>query len=554
MFCMQCGNKLDNGDKFCRICGTPRADETDYQVPDASQVQVRQSDARDFVCEDETAANRKVAQPSEPAAARLVEPRGERAATRQEAQPAERATTRQEAQPAPERDAQSSTHPGANGAVPCAKLSRKKAYIAVAAVIAVLIAVAVGAVAMGGEVDSSISNAQGAPSVTDVESGSASADQVDDAASNSAASDADVASGDTSVFQEGDTASNDAVQPDNPAPGSSPSEPAEEEPPADRIQANGFSFELPEYWKGRVLCSDTGDGVAIYPDTQLGAVEGYELATLSLVSADEPENAGDYISHIAGRVRGDGVRVDVASKNWAAFYGGDWYRHPNYAGSSQEQEMAAALIDLSSGGLYNYDDVRAVAESATSDADATSPFNAIDVDFLAETLIPTVQIDDADACVGDGYSGNADAVDDDPAEADAENPDADGMNPGVSIQSEEDYEFIAKTMAMQMFTTAEETADGGMRWIGIGYGLELVKPGSAAAANDYWNDVRSHEYRNIATDATATTIDARHYQVQVTYETAMDTAGTNRRANIASVELWVDEHGWVEDIEVISLG
>ncbi|MDO4891463.1 MAG: hypothetical protein Q3963_08860, partial [Coriobacteriaceae bacterium] len=302
----------------------------------------------------------------------------------------------------------------------------------------------------------------------------------------------------------------------------------EEEPSADRIYADGFSFELPEYWKGKVVGGKIDGGVALYPDTAMGCVEGYELVKLTLVSADAPENAGDYISHVAGRVRGDGVRVDVASKNWPAFYGGDWYRHPNYAGSSQEQEMVAALIDLSSGGAYSYDDVRSAAQNATNDADAYAQFQGIDVDFLNETLIPTVKLDGAD--------------------------DASGGGAATASLSDEEYESIAQSFAIWMFSSAEDTGDGAMRWIGCDSALEFVKPGSDAEACEFWEDTTFHVYLRVGKEAKITkTAGPRHYEVEVVYESALDATGANRQANIATIEVGLDESGYVEDLEVVRL-
>lgn len=524
MYCTQCGNKLADGDERCWMCGAscaPLADDGPAVNPAANpQHSNERTPARAHRAPAVPSAHAHKT-PAAPAPHAHGAPTGSSANAH--GAPAAPAAHANGTPTAPSTHAHGaptgpSIHANGTAANPSAGRPNNIAPAALAAIAFVLVALLVWIVGFGGPASCSSDGGNTTSSAS-----STSAEKLN-ATDRSAPSDS---AADSSADQTApaDDASDSAGQAASSEGGANS---ADQAASADRIQANGFSFELPDYWKDKVICVDTEKGVAIYPDTTLGTVEGYELATLELVSNNTPENGGDYVTHIAGRVRGDGVRVDVVSRNWAAHYGGEWYRHPNYAGSSQEQELVAALIDLSSGGACGYGDVRSAAESATNDGDAWSQFSTVDVDFLNETLIPTVMIDGAD--------------------------DAPGGSANAASLSDSDFESIAQTFGQQMFSSAEETGDGAMRWIGCDIPLQSVAPGSAAEANSFWQDTKDGSYYRIAKESKVVQVlGPRHYQVEVVYEAALDATGVNRQANIATVEIWLDESGAVEDIEVIRL-
>ena len=101
---------------------------------------------------------------------------------------------------------------------------------------------------------------------------------------------------------------------------------------------------------------------------------------------------GDYISHVAAKVEGSNKTVVVHSTNWPAERVSFYFNNPNYAGSSQENELTSALVDLITGGTVSEDEARTAAARASSIADTTSLFASADIDFLESNLVPTITV------------------------------------------------------------------------------------------------------------------------------------------------------------------
>ena len=169
------------------------------------------------------------------------------------------------------------------------------------------------------------------------------------------------------------------------------------------IATDDFEFDLPEYWRGKVdyIVATNDEGMAsvtVYPITALTAnpstASEYRLATIEAVSPDSPaaRNMGDYISHVAAKVEGSNKTVVVHSTNWPAERVSFYFNNPNYAGSSQENELTSALVDLITGGTVSEDEARTAAARASSIADTTSLFASADIDFLESNLVPTITV------------------------------------------------------------------------------------------------------------------------------------------------------------------
>ena len=168
------------------------------------------------------------------------------------------------------------------------------------------------------------------------------------------------------------------------------------------IVTDDFEFDIPAYWQGRVDYNvDTNDEgksrVVVYPISGLtqdpGTAASYRLVTIEAVSSDSPAamNMGDYIGHIAGKVEAGDKTIVVRSTNWPAERLGFFFNNPTYGGSSQEIELMSALVDLSSGGSVSYGDVVSAAGSVSSMGETVSVYQAVDVDYLNESLMPSLQ-------------------------------------------------------------------------------------------------------------------------------------------------------------------
>ena len=130
------------------------------------------------------------------------------------------------------------------------------------------------------------------------------------------------------------------------------------------IVTSEFSVTIPEYWRGKVTwTSGTNQSgyeeVRIYPIDRPELDEHgdplYTLVTVSGVSPDWPENAGDVGGGCVARVREGDKRVEVWQVNWTFM---SWQHHE--AGSPIQSKYDAdaldELVDLSTYGKLGYDD------------------------------------------------------------------------------------------------------------------------------------------------------------------------------------------------------
>ena len=180
-----------------------------------------------------------------------------------------------------------------------------------------------------------------------------------------------------------------------------------QQPPVDkrpeyRVVTDDFEFDIPEYWRGKVdYFTDFNDAgmssVTVYPVTSLSqspdSVGRYRLVTIEALPSDSPaaNNMGDIIGHIAGKVESDDKAVVVRSTNWPAERATFFANNKMYGGSSQEIELMSALVDLISGGSITYSEARQAGLDAASPGEASMLYQAADVNYLNETLIPTLR-------------------------------------------------------------------------------------------------------------------------------------------------------------------
>ena len=137
---------------------------------------------------------------------------------------------------------------------------------------------------------------------------------------------------------------------------------------------------------------ENGSHAVVYPAVAMLSTDVHYLVRIDSVAADYPLNGGDYVTHNIGRIEDKGKTVDVMSVNWSARYAEQFFQHPNYSGPSEEEELMDMLVDLSSGGATTLFDVKVTATSASEMNEAIQPFQGMDVDFLTEEFVPTIEI------------------------------------------------------------------------------------------------------------------------------------------------------------------
>lgn len=163
---------------------------------------------------------------------------------------------------------------------------------------------------------------------------------------------------------------------DEPATDADADVPVAETAAAGTVEVGSFTFEIPQYWAGRVEYHTFSDGegndrAVVYLPGNTDA----ELAELALVPGEEPYSAGDIGRHMVGSVvDGNGNHVEVWTYNWP------WLA-ANSTGPAVSEEELAQLVDLSTGGLVSLDGL-------ADEEDET--VNGAEYGFMAAELVPTV--------------------------------------------------------------------------------------------------------------------------------------------------------------------
>lgn len=193
-----------------------------------------------------------------------------------------------------------------------------------------------------------------------------------------------------------DTADTAATEQEQPAQDAEQEAPAEEpedyvaEAPEDSTEdavgaatggydANGFTFDVPAYWQGRVEVKVTsgsqGEPSAV---VTLPGNGNAVLATLTRYDDGEsPMVAGDIGSHLVGCVAANGSRVEVWTSNWPWLVG----TGSGVDGLSEDEQHE--LVDLSTGGALSYEDLSSLGEQ---------DFSMVEYDFTSSELVPLVAL------------------------------------------------------------------------------------------------------------------------------------------------------------------
>ena len=143
------------------------------------------------------------------------------------------------------------------------------------------------------------------------------------------------------------------------------------------INCGQFTFDIPDYWAGKVAVSVDYEGYGPVATITLSDNDQAELATISLIGGDDAMVAGDIGLHLAGSVKdGKGSHVEVWTTNWPWIAAND-----SLAGKNMSEDQLAQLVDLSSGGLLSLDTLASEDEETVSGAE---------YGFSAAELVPTV--------------------------------------------------------------------------------------------------------------------------------------------------------------------
>lgn len=346
-----------------------------------------------------------------------------------------------------------------------------------------------------------------------------------------------------------------------PAP-AAPAEPA-------TISTKDFTFTIPAYWEGKVewkTWEENGRACAVvYPKTSLGYVEGSHLVSLRSADPNEPTYGGDYMNHKLKSVEGSGKRIDVLATNWPAYYAEYFFNHPNYGGSSQENELMDALVNLSCGGAASVSDAREAARNATNPGQASSGYATTEIDYLNTAFVPGVKIV-ADSPAPTQPAANQPAAPEQPAAeqpapeaTEAPAPKSESNAPENNEQTGEVlehaplgnlFETLSEEAAWAAFTNSEPKEGGGMKWIGSDIRFYLA-PGSDAAQMD-WSYLENPAHMTYADSVELINSDeaARRYTYEIVYLTNLNEDGTNQRASIATVTVTLNEDAEAETIDI----
>lgn len=148
------------------------------------------------------------------------------------------------------------------------------------------------------------------------------------------------------------------------------------------VSSSFFSFDIPDAWRDRVQVSLVTDTGTPYAAISLPGQPKQALATLTVRSSEGYEPlGGDAATSLAGWWdNGKGQVVELWVKNPAVML----YNDMIYGSSSfPDEQTAAALIDLASGGMYTIDSVRA----ATSEQEAAAMNR-----YAQDELVPNVYV------------------------------------------------------------------------------------------------------------------------------------------------------------------
>ena len=149
------------------------------------------------------------------------------------------------------------------------------------------------------------------------------------------------------------------------------------------VSSNPYSFELPEYWRGKVGVRQDGDTTAVYP---LNDPEK-RLCTLMVRPAEE-NNAGDIAnSLIYATPLPDGRTLTVWAPRWG-YIVARAQQDGSAEGQGYTDDGAQNLVDLQTGGGTTYAAEKADIEQ---NGDNAQSIFAVD-DYLTSELVPTIEL------------------------------------------------------------------------------------------------------------------------------------------------------------------
>lgn len=131
-----------------------------------------------------------------------------------------------------------------------------------------------------------------------------------------------------------------------------------EEEPVTRIECDLFSFDLPEYWVGKVdwCYNEAGDGVLVYP---LGLDASQYLISVQYVPGTEPEIGGDIGTGLIASISGQDPHIEIWRMRWEALAQLD--------PEMRDRDTFELLVDLSTFGEMSFEEAKTAELSMTYD-------------------------------------------------------------------------------------------------------------------------------------------------------------------------------------------
>jgi hypothetical protein len=142
------------------------------------------------------------------------------------------------------------------------------------------------------------------------------------------------------------------------------------------VQTADFTFAIPEYWLGRVVCHEEQDADTSWVAISLPDNPDATLATLAFVDGEESQIGGDIAYHLAGEAKAGDHHVEVWTVNWP------WLVAAGDTEGLTEDELRE-LVDLSTGGAYDYETVASMGEDKVE---------MREYEFTSSTLVPSIAV------------------------------------------------------------------------------------------------------------------------------------------------------------------
>ncbi len=130
------------------------------------------------------------------------------------------------------------------------------------------------------------------------------------------------------------------------------------------VETSAYSFDLPDYWYGKVRVSTSGTTTQVF----MNDYAADPLFSVSVVPASYPNNAGDIGGGRIGAVDAGSQRIEMWQRNWL-YLAWEAKFNPTTSEHLPSQSIIEEGIDLSTGGAKTYADITKDTSSCMGSTD-----------------------------------------------------------------------------------------------------------------------------------------------------------------------------------------